>query len=290
MKVKENFANATAQGKTKAASAVTEGTLQLTITDLRAQAQAAGVSREDALPFLLEPAAPPLGAILLVHGFTATPWEMRPLAEDLRAAGYTALAVRLPGHGTSAEDLRTRNYVDWLNAVVEGYRLLRGGHQKVFGIGMSTGGLLLALLASGAPLTGLVLLSPYLRLAHPLAPLTGLLHHWHPYQERPLAPGDEGHYYQRRPLAGIVQLRRLSRELTPQLSQVTLPALVVAAEGDQTVDVASGLELFRRLGSRHKEYHRFGPDVPHVLTTSFAIRERLRQLLFSFLAAAPTWS
>ena len=40
---------------------------------------------------------------------------------------------------------------------------------------MSTGALLLLLLAARRPFAGQVLLSPYLRLQHPLAPLAGPL-------------------------------------------------------------------------------------------------------------------
>lgn len=258
--------------------------------ELRARGRAEGVTREDALPFLLDPGGERRGGMLLVHGFTATPREMRGVAEKLAEGGYVVLAVRLPGHGTRAEDLATRSRREWLAAVEEGYRLLEVLERPIFGVGMSTGGLLLAMLAARLPLAGLALLSPYLRLAHPLAPLAGLLRHWHPYQVRPLEAGDEEHYYRRRPLAGIVQLRRLSRELSRLLPGLSLPTLVVAAEGDQTVDVASGLELFHRLGSRQKEYHRFGPDAPHVLTAPESpCRDRVVELLLSFFAAAPDW-
>ncbi|GAB6084243.1 alpha/beta fold hydrolase [Desulfuromonas carbonis] len=254
------------------------------------EARQQGVTRDDAFPFLLEPEGRPVGGVLLVHGFTATPWEMRLLAEGLATAGYLALAVRLPGHGTRPEDLASRNRHDWLETVAVGYRLLRERDQPVFGVGMSTGGLLLATLATREPLVALALLSPFLRLAHPLAPLAGLLKRWHPYQERPLATGSEKHYYRRRPLAGIAEVQHLARELAPRLPQLILPVLAIAAEGDETVDVASGLTLFQRLGSRHKEYHRFGPGAPHVLATAEnPFQVRVLEQLLSFFAAAPGW-
>ena len=61
-----------------------------------------------------------------MHGFTATPWEVRPFAEALAESGYVALGVRLPGHGTRPEDLARRRYEEWLAAVEEGYGLLAG--------------------------------------------------------------------------------------------------------------------------------------------------------------------
>ncbi len=261
-----------------------------TLEQMFLEARQDGVTRDDAFPFLLEPKGRPLAGALLVHGFTATPWEMRLLAEGLAKAGYLALAVRLPGHGTTPEDLASRTRHDWLGAVTAGYRLLQERGLPVFGIGMSTGGLLLGMLATQVPLVALTLLSPFLRLAHPLAPLAGLLQRWHPYQERPLVAGSEKHYYRRRPLAGVAEVRRLAREFAPRLPQLSLPVLAIAAEGDETVDLASGLSLFQRLGSRHKEYHRFGPDAPHVLATAEnPFQGRVLEQLLSFFAATPGW-
>lgn len=258
---------------------------------LLAAAREDGVGKEADLPFLFPPQQSGRGSVLLVHGFTATPWEMRDFGAGLAAAGYSCLGIRLPGHGTSAEDLAGYGWRDWLAAVREGCTLLHRLPPPFFGIGMSTGGLLLAALTPRPPLDGLVLLSPFLRLAHPLAALSGLLKRWIPYQERPLdGPGAE-HYYSRRPLAGIAELQKLSRHLRRSLPKLTLPTLVLAAEGDQTVDVASGLELFRLLGSVRKEYHRFGPEVPHVLATVENPQQRRSLLLvrdfLSDLAAPP---
>ena len=43
----------------------------------------------------------PRGVVLLLHGFTAGPWQFDELAPKLAAAGLTAYAARLPGHGAS---------------------------------------------------------------------------------------------------------------------------------------------------------------------------------------------
>ena len=40
-------------------------------------------------------------AVLLLHGYTGTTAEMRPLGNHLHSLGYTVLCPRLPGHGTS---------------------------------------------------------------------------------------------------------------------------------------------------------------------------------------------
>ena len=48
----------------------------------------------------------PLG-VLVLHGFTGNPASMRPLAELIAAAGYSVELPRLPGHGTTVEDMKT---------------------------------------------------------------------------------------------------------------------------------------------------------------------------------------
>jgi carboxylesterase len=226
-----------------------------------------GVRHPAQLPFLLEPAMVRQGAVLLVHGFSAGPAEMKLFGQALAATGFTVLAVRLPGHGTSPGDLATRRWEEWLEAVIDGYRLLAERHERIYGLGMSTGALLLLALSARKELAGMALLSPYLRLRHPLAPLVGMLRFVKKYQRNPNAEGMEGLYYQNRPLQGIFELRQLTRRVEGMLPDITAPALVVGAEGDETTDIESGLEIFRRLGSRRKEYHRYGPEVPHVLCT-----------------------
>ena len=238
----------------------------MTIEEERRLARLEGVTREENLPFLLDPGSPAAGGVLLVHGFTATPWEMRAVGEKLTAAGRRTLGVRLPGHGTTPEDLAGRRYEDWLEAVDKGHRLLAESG-PVFGAGVSSGAMLLLALAEDRPFAGLVLLSPYLRLQHRLAPAAALLRLLRPYQQHRVAPELRPFYYERRPLSGIHQLQRLIRRVRTALPRISAPTLTVSAMGDETVRVESAEALFRRLGSRHREYHLYGPEVPHILTT-----------------------
>ncbi len=116
---------------------------------LRSASQESGVTDPGNLPFMLCPQQATTAA-LLVHGFTGTPWEMRPLADFLADAGIASLSVRLPGHGTTPEDLAGRRWQEWLDSVDQGYRVLNEEFTSVFGMGMSTGCLLL-LATSGEP-------------------------------------------------------------------------------------------------------------------------------------------
>lgn len=215
-------------------------------------------------PFLLsaDPSAP---AVLLVHGFTANPSEMRQVAEYLHARGMTCLAVRLPGHATTAEDLAGRSWEEWLQAVEQGFLALSQSSDRIYGVGMSTGSLLLLALALKQELTGLVLCSPYLKVQHRLAAHAGWLRYFRPYHTKPAGIARAG-YYSKRPLAGVHQINRLIRQVKKNLKKITIPVLAMNGAGDATIEVDSGRQLYDRLGSELKVYLRFGPDAPHVLT------------------------
>lgn len=228
------------------------------------QSRRAGVRDED-LPFIVAPPGA-TAAVLLVHGFSATPWEMRPLADDLAERGFASLAVRLPGHGTNPEDLAGRRWEEWLDAVIRGYDMLGTHFARVYGAGLSTGTLLLLALVRQRRPTGLVLLSPYLRMRHRFAPFAGWLRHLKPYQHRQLSGEEANHYYARRPLAGVHQINRLLQDLTPRLAEINLPVLAIHGGGDRTIDINSGRQLVERLGSSVKVYERLGPEAMHTLT------------------------
>ncbi|MBW2258692.1 MAG: esterase, partial [Deltaproteobacteria bacterium] len=61
-------------------------------------------------PFLLP--GGPVG-VLLIHGFTGAPAEMRPIAEPLHAAGCTVSGPLLPGHGTRWQDMNRCRWQAW---------------------------------------------------------------------------------------------------------------------------------------------------------------------------------
>jgi carboxylesterase len=231
------------------------------------QSRRDGVVNAANLPFLLHPGRSAKAGVLLVHGFTASPWEMRLFGELLAAEGYIAIGVRLPGHGTTAEDLAKRRYEDWLAAVNRGHALLAEAGLRSYGIGMSTGALLLLAQATKRPLQGMVLLSPFLKMRHPLASATVVLRFFRRFQQHRVAAQLSDYYYSRRPVNGIYQLCRLTRKIRHILPAISAPTLVLSSAGDRTIDPESAHEIFRRLGSRLKEFHSFGQDVPHILCT-----------------------
>ena len=111
-------------------------------------------------PFFF-PASTEVG-ILLVHGFTGAPKEMRWMGEYVAQHGYTSLGVRLAGHATHPADMIRSRYTDWLASIEDAYAMLRGWVDRVVMIGLSMGGVLSLTAASMFPVSGVVAMStPY---------------------------------------------------------------------------------------------------------------------------------
>lgn len=99
--------------------------------------------------------------VLVLHGFTGNPFSMRPLAERCAAAGYSVELPRLPGHGTSLEDLVPRRWSDFVEVALRGYDELDQRCDKVAVVGLSVGGGLTALIAEErSSIAGCVFINP----------------------------------------------------------------------------------------------------------------------------------
>ncbi|HJN22687.1 MAG TPA: alpha/beta fold hydrolase [Rhodospirillales bacterium] len=222
-------------------------------------------ANKSAAPYMLLPdGGKPLG-IVLVHGFLASPAEMRPLAEKLAAASYPVIAVRLPGHGTSPWDLRGRSWPDWLEAVRRGYRIMSAFAPRICVVGFSTGGSLALLLAAEHPvgLAGIASVSAPLKFMNrnlifvPLVYGANKLTRWLTSFEgvMPFRPNESEHpdiNYRNVPLRGLYELRNVVEELEDRLPEVECPAMIIQATKDHIVDPVSARLIHDRLGSGDK--------------------------------------
>lgn len=99
-------------------------------------------------------------AVLLVHGWTSTPYEVRRLGKYLNEQGYVVYAPLLKGHGTIPKDLETVKWQDWLKDIDEAYQRLKKENEKVYIAGTSIGGNLgLLYAAENKDVAGLVLMA-----------------------------------------------------------------------------------------------------------------------------------
>ena len=182
--------------------------------------------------------------VLLCHGFTGQPASMKPWAEALAARGYAVEVPRLPGHGTTWQELNTKTWDDW-------YAELRAAHQRlaartdvVVAAGLSMGGALVLRLAADDPsVAGVVVVNPAVATKRLDVKLLPVLKHLVPsfpgIANDIKKPGVEEHGYTRTPLKAIHSLMQAWKPLIADLPKVTAPVLYLRSTEDHVVDAAS---------------------------------------------------
>jgi len=238
-----------------------------------------------------------------VHGFTGTPWEMRPLGEALAGRGFPVRAVRLAGHGTTLADLARTRWTDWYTSVEEGIACLARDVPRVAVVGLSMGALLALHLAATRPadVAALVLCATPLRLGDVRARWLPVLAHvpvlWQVIQRRwglvPKADGPDiadpvmraaSPSYLASPVEGILEVLRLQRIVRGELRRVVAPALLLHGGQDHSVPLDNLSLLRRALGSRVVEEHVL-PRSWHVITVDVE-RDEVARLVGDFLERA----
>lgn len=196
--------------------------------------------------------------ILLIHGFTGSPAELQPLGEYLNEHGYTVFAPLLAGHGTSIEDMEKTRWNDWWISVEQGYEKLKiEGCQDIIACGHSMGGILALKLALNYPLKAVISICAPIYLTDKRAYFSNVTKMFLRYHKKPRKHryGEElitG--YDRFPMVCVPSLIELINQIKPLLGHVEVPALILQAELDTTVEPRSGEYIYKEIGSREKQY------------------------------------
>lgn len=209
---------------------------------------------------LSAPARPELTAgrkvgVLLSHGFTGQPASMKPWGEELAALGYAVEVPRLPGHGTTWEELNTLCWDDWYAELTAAFDRLVAENDVVVVGGLSMGGALALRLAADRPadVAGLILVNPAVatkRLDVKLLPVLKHLVKSFPGLANDIKkPGAEEHGYTRTPLKAIHTLFQAWPALIADLPKVTAPILYFRSTEDHVVDEASEPIITGRVSS-----------------------------------------
>ncbi len=86
--------------------------------------------------------------VLLSHGFTGSPASMVPWGHYLAEQGYAVAVPRLPGHGTTWQEMNRTRWQDWYGEVERAFEKLRANCDQVVVGGLSMGATLALLLAA----------------------------------------------------------------------------------------------------------------------------------------------
>ena len=199
-------------------------------------------------------------AVLLLHGFSGSPFELRPLAYALAGRGFRCRVPLLPGHGPGA-DLGASSDVDWLGGAEDELEALRRETTgRVFLVGFSMGGALAIRLAAAHPteLSGLVLLAPALALKGQSAIFRSVFRHrlasalWPRVDKGPADLLDRSISVPVLPpisTRAAASLDRAIAHAAEALPRVTTPTLVLWGARDRVVPRRAAEEAAARVGS-----------------------------------------
>lgn len=205
--------------------------------------------------------------ILLVHGFTGSPFEMRLLGEALAARGFAVEGVKLAGHVGTTRDLARSTWHDWYRSATECLDRLRRrvGNKRVGVAGLSMGGLLTLELARqrGDDLAAICVMSAPLWLppqAETFARVTSRLPLIRNAALPKLAGSDIRDPEMKRrngraqgragmPLPALASLVELGAYLRDKLGDVKTPTLLMHSERDHTVPYVCMDAIAHRLGT-----------------------------------------
>lgn len=230
--------------------------------------------------------------VLLIHGLTGTPAEMRFVAKGLHADGFTVHGMQLAGHCGSEADLLATGWRDWYASVEQAADAMRQRCDEVYVAGLSMGAVLALRLAAERPgwVRGLGLYGTTFRHDGWAIPWTGRLAFLLPlvcrlgfgrdrsFMEPPpygikderirdriagtMLSGDSAAAgLPGNPWPALAEFIRLVRDVRPRLPSVRAPCLAVHASNDDVASLSNVAIVRRRLGAPlrelllHDSYH-----------------------------------
>jgi carboxylesterase len=204
--------------------------------------------------------------IIFFHGLPSSPQEFRKLAQAL-AGDYDVDVPLLPGFGTTPAAVENSNFSQWLAFARDEYLKQRTHYARVYLCGQSMGGTLVLRLAETLPPElapeGIVLLSTPVFLNNILG--AGVYYDWRLYFSRilswvvpvlkvaePAVDQDGADWVGFKGVKFLKQVQSLKmgmRQARLELVRVTVPALIMNAQGDKTVPFKNGFFIAAHIRS-----------------------------------------
>lgn len=239
-------------------------------------------------PFLLPGSRRRIG-VMLVHSYLAVPAEVRELARYLRRQGHWVYAPRLPGHGTSAEDLAGRKYREWVEAVDNGYVLMSTLCDRVVVGGMAVGGsLALDLAARVGKVAGVFAVCPPFSLRNYSTNFMPGRDVWnrimskmkrddHDPQYFEFTHGNSHINYRKNPVTTVKEVGVYLESIEKKYAAISQPVLILQANNNPVVDPKGTMQLYDSIGSVNKEFCLLGDD-RHILVNGAGAEKVYRKI------------
>ena len=217
-------------------------------------------------------------AVLLFHGMTGSPFEMKKIGRAFYNAGFDTYCYCLPGHGTSPISIKEVKWEDWYNDSEKHYLELREKYEEVFLGGLCMGAVLALCISMEHPeVKGILGLSttlyldgwtiPWYNFMMPVA-LHTILRYYYSFPERE-PYGLKNEVLRKKiaalqkkntvaldnyPMSCIYELLKMSRHARRNMSKVHTPVLLIHSTQDDLTSSKSADFVYRHISSEIKEY------------------------------------
>lgn len=232
---------------------------------------------------------------ILIHGFTGSPWEMREIGEYLADKNITVICPRLPGHGTTPEDMYNTRWQDWYGEVEKTYKEVKKISREVFCAGLSMGGLLTLHLATHQHLQGIIPMAApvYLKeiklLFIPIlkTSIGKFIQKFYKYDRevgkdiKDKSMIDKIICYDKTPVPAAISLIDLMHHTKTELSKITAPCLIIHSKYDHTVPPGNATYIYQRISSKEKEIL-YLENSYHVITVDYD-KEKVFEETYKFI-------
>ncbi|CFX74097.1 Esterase/lipase [Syntrophomonas zehnderi OL-4] len=233
-------------------------------------------------------------ALLLLHGFTASPTEVYPVADLVHAANFSTVSgILLPGHGSDPRFLNRCTWEDWYRAVEIELDYFLASYEHVYVGGLSLGALLA--MYAGLKLKGIkgvIAINAPIYNRKPLltrcAPLLKYIKPYFPKQvdEEMRELEKAGRFaYRVMPVKAYQSLMELRKIIMQEISGLKIPLLVVQSRLDESVDIRSGRYLHKKTQAAGSSLLELGMSA-HIASMG-PEKERIAQEIVTFMAADP---
>ena len=217
-------------------------------------------------------------AVLLFHGLTGSPFEMKKYGTFLHKQGYDVFCYSFPGHGNRINEIETVTWQNWCDFAQEKYNTLRKKYNQFFVSGLCLGAAMAVYLGEhNKDITGIIALSTTLFLDGFCIPWTvsllpialhTIIRYYYTFPEddcfgvknektrkslaKIMAKADVG--MDNYPLNCVYGLLKLSKNVRKNLKKVTCPILCIHSKYDNLASTKGAKTVINNVSSRVKKY------------------------------------
>jgi carboxylesterase len=214
-------------------------------------------------------------SVLLIHGLTGSPFEMKYLARKLNKAGFTVKGPCLEGHCSTLKNLSKTNWKDWYRSVRECFIEMKKSSDSVSVVGLCMGALLSLHLSYefGSEVAALSLISttlfydgwslPWFKFLLPVAYYTPFKFIYSYSETEPYGiknkalrerivnlMKNDSIAYTKTPAVSMHELLKLIRVVKKELPAITTPTLILHSSEDDLTSIKNPDYVEKKIGSK----------------------------------------